>query len=185
MVRVDHIVYGVAGLPAAAARLEELGLPSVEGGRHPQLGTENRIVGLGDCYLELLAGPPVTALLDGEADRLLGWAVRTDDLAAQARRLSLDVVGMNRTTPDGRELRWRVAGAGMGGPMPFFIQWGTPWDPGGDARLAWLEVGCNGNRLREWVGGASLPVRCVGEGDTRHLVVAGITLPDGKEVVLR
>ena len=181
MVRVDHIVYGVADLSATAGRLADLGLPSVEGGRHPQFGTENRIVGLGDCYLELLAGPPVTALLEGEDDRLLGWMVRTDDIGADARRLGLDVLSMSRETPDGRELRWRLAGFGLGGPMPVFIQWDTPWSPGGEARPARLEVPCDAARLREWVGGASLPVRCVGDSGR---FAAELTTADGRVVTL-
>lgn len=181
MVRVDHIVYGVANLPEAADRLADLGLASIEGGRHPTFGTENRIVGLGDCYLELLAGPPVTAMLEGTDERLLGWMVRTDDIGTEARRLGLDVVPMSRVTPEGRELRWKLAGFGMGGPLPVFIHWDTPWDPGGDARLVWLEVPIDGTKLREWVGGASLPVRCTGQG----AFAAGITTAEGHEVVLR
>ncbi|MDQ3758081.1 MAG: VOC family protein, partial [Actinomycetota bacterium] len=180
MVRVDHIVYGVSDLVAAADRLAEAGLPSVAGGRHPQWGTENRIIGLGDCYLELLAGPPVTALLDGAGDRLLGWMVRTDDIEGDAARLGLDVLPMTRETPEGAELRWRLAGFGLGRPMPVFIQWDTPWDPGGTARLARLDVPCGAVRLREWVGGTSLPVRCVGD-DGRF--AAEITIADGNTPV--
>jgi hypothetical protein len=182
MVRVDHVVYGVANLPETADRLADLGLPSVEGGRHPTFGTENHIVGLGDCYLELLAGPPVTAMLEGTDERLLGWMVRTDDIGADARRLGLDVLPMSRMTPDGRELRWKLAGFGMGGPLPVFIHWDTPWEPGGDARLTWLEVPADGPRLREWVGGASLPVRCIGDAGA---FAAGITTAEGREIVLR
>ncbi|HEX2039757.1 MAG TPA: VOC family protein [Acidimicrobiales bacterium] len=181
MVRVDHVVYGVLDLSAAGGRLADLGLPSVEGGRHPQFGTENRIAGLGDCYLELLAGPPIAALLAGEDDRLLGWMVRTDDIVADARRIGLDVLPMSRETPDGEELRWRLAGFGLGGPMPVFIQWDTLWTPGGDARLVRLEVPCDADRLREWVGGASLPVRCVGESGR---FAAEIATADGRSVRL-
>jgi hypothetical protein len=183
MVRVDHVVYGVADLAAAAGRLADLGLPSVEGGRHPQWGTENRIVGLGDCYLELLAGPPVTALLEGEDDRILGWMVRTEDIGADARRLGLEVLPMSRERPDGTELRWRLAGFGLGGPMPVFIQWDTPWEPGGDGRLTRLDVPCEAGRLREWVGGATLPaVRCIGDSGG---FAAEITTAVGRSLDLR
>lgn len=184
MPRVDHVVYGVRDLEAAAERLaRELGLPSAPGGEHPGFGTANRLVGLGDCYVELLAGVPVTALLGDGPDRLLGWMVRTDDIEADAARLGLDVVPMARTRPDGVDLSWRLAGWGMGGPLPVFIQWDTPWDPGGDARLEWLEVSVNPSQLREWVGDpGELPVRYTAGDPGLHAV--GIRLADGRDVTL-
>ncbi|MGZ8620620.1 MAG: VOC family protein, partial [Actinomycetota bacterium] len=56
MQRIDHVVYAVRDLEVAARRcLEEHGLVSIPGGRHPRWGTANRIVPLGQTYLELLA----------------------------------------------------------------------------------------------------------------------------------
>jgi hypothetical protein len=53
---VDHIVYAVDDLEAAAERLRrEFGFASVVGGRHPGWGTANRIVPLGREYVELVA----------------------------------------------------------------------------------------------------------------------------------
>ena len=182
--RVDHVVYGVSDLDDAGERLaRELGLASVPGGVHPGLGTANRLVGLGDSYMELLAGPPVDALLARGPDRLLGWMVRTDDIEAEAIRLGLDVLAMSRKRPDGVELRWRLAGWGLSGPLPVFIQWDTPWAPGGEARLAWVEVGVHPATLTDWVGGAELPVRYAEGEPGVHAV--GVRLPDGREVVVR
>ncbi len=184
MPRVDHVIYGVHDLDAAAERLAlTFELASELGGEHPQMGTANRLVGLGESYLELLAGPPVSALLDGGHDRLLGWMVRTDDIEADAERLGLDVTPMTRTRPDGVELSWRLAGWGVRGPLPIFIQWDTPWEPGGDARLEWLEVSVNPTQLHEWVGSDELPVRFTAGDPGLHAV--GIRLPDGREAVLR
>lgn len=184
MPRVDHVIYGVSDLDTAAERLAEaFGLESVEGGVHPHFGTRNRLVGLGDTYIELLAGPPVTGLLRDGPDRLLGWVVRTDDIDADAERLGLDIVGMTRVRPDGTELAWRLAGWGMGGPLPVFIQWETPWEPGGDARLEWVEVSVSPLHLREWVGHDDLPVRYTAGEAGVHAV--GIRLLDGREVVVR
>lgn len=184
MLRVDHVVYGVRDLEAAAERLRrDFGLSSVAGGSHPGFGTSNRLVGLGDSYVELLAGPPVDAVLGDGADRLLGWMLRTDDVDAEGERLGLDVIAMSRDRPDGVELRWRLAGWGLGGPLPVFIQWDTPWEPGGEARLAWVEVAVNPTSLADWVAGADLPVRYA-EGDPGVHAV-GIRSPDGREVVLR
>lgn len=176
MLRVDHVVYGMHDLDG------DFILPSEPGGSHPGLGTSNRIVGLGDAYIELLAGPVVDALLGDGPDRWLGWMVRTDDVEAEAARLGLEVVAMSRTRPDGVELRWRLAGWGLGGPLPVFIQWDTPWEPGGEARLAWIEVGVSPSALSEWVEGADLPVRYA-EGDAGVHAVA-IRHPDGRPVVL-
>src|SRR5215207_3455773 len=54
--RIDHVIYGTTDLDAATARIErEVGLEVVAGGRHEGQGTHNRIVPLGNAYLELLA----------------------------------------------------------------------------------------------------------------------------------
>ena len=51
----DHVILAVDDLDAAAGALEEReGLASVAGGRHPGWGTSNRIVPLGESYLELV-----------------------------------------------------------------------------------------------------------------------------------
>ena len=53
---LDHVLFAVADLAAAATEFESrYGLASVQGGRHDGWGTANRIVPLGDAYLELLA----------------------------------------------------------------------------------------------------------------------------------
>ena len=97
MLAIDHVVLPVTDLALAAAELEaRYGLASIEGGRHPAWGTANRIVPLGDCYLELVAvidaataahtsfGTWVAKATPGEP---LGWAVRTDAIEAVGRRL--------------------------------------------------------------------------------------------------
>ncbi|HEX9969908.1 MAG TPA: VOC family protein, partial [Acidimicrobiales bacterium] len=93
MPRVDHVVYGVRDLDVAAARLaDDFGLHAEAGGEHPGFGTANRLVGLGEAYLELLAGPPVEAVLGDGPDRLLGWMVVSDDIEADAARLGIEVL---------------------------------------------------------------------------------------------
>ena len=52
---LDHVLIAVADVAAAARELEARhGLTSIKGGRHPGYGTANRIVPLGDSYLELV-----------------------------------------------------------------------------------------------------------------------------------
>src|SRR4051795_3390277 len=100
---IDHVVIPMGDLASAASVLEsKYGLMSVEGGRHPGWGTANRIVPLGDAYLELVAVAAAAAaaarafgawvaagLASGGGP--LGWAVRTDRIDDVARRLGLTV----------------------------------------------------------------------------------------------
>lgn len=178
---IDHVVLGVAEPDAAAeSLLESHGLVSLPGGRHPAWGTANRIVPVGSAYLELVAvaEPDVAAasqfgawVADMAAGRCgWGWAVRTDDIEVTAARLGLEVVAGSRVTPDGTELRWRLAGvetAASERALPFFIEWdeGTPL-PGttdarhrvGDVRLVGLTVEGDVDRLERWLGPTDLPV---------------------------
>ena len=54
MLELSQVIYGVRDLDAATQRLHALGLNVLDGGRHPGLGTANRIIPLGSAYLELL-----------------------------------------------------------------------------------------------------------------------------------
>jgi hypothetical protein len=56
VIQIDHVVYAVRDLDAAAERFRRAyGLGSVAGGRHAGWGTGNRIVPLGDQYVELIS----------------------------------------------------------------------------------------------------------------------------------
>lgn len=189
--RIDHVLYAVTDLGVAASRFEDdLGLESVPGGKHPAWGTANQIVPLGPDYVELVgvADPAVAAasefgrLVLDAGDRLVGWAVATEDLGALATRLGLDMQRGSRTRTDGVRLAWRLAGLGealrSGGALPFFIQWDGPAElhPGGDASappgISWVEVGGDEAELRAWLGEAELPVRFASEG--QGLTAVGI-----------
>src|SRR5262245_52929933 len=165
MLRIDHVVLAVGDLDAAAERLlRDHGLASVPGGRHERWGTANRIVPLGETYLELIAvvdadlargsafGAAVArAATDG--DRWVTWAVRDDRLDATAERLGLSIETGERVRPDGTILRWRNAGIDeptRSPELPFFIAWDvaetdlpgrTPVEhPSGPAAIARLEL---------------------------------------------
>lgn len=205
--RIDHVVYGVRELEAAASRMKaDFGLESIPGGRHPGWGTGNRIVPLGSSYIELLAAVDeaeaerselgrslLAAVADG--DRFLGWCVSTDDLDAVAARLDLPVVAGTRELPDGTVLRWRSTGLdrALAEPsLPFFITWDIPEElhpgrakadhVGSPQGIAWLEVGGDALRLNEWLEGFELPVRVVG-GPPGVLAVGIAAEPD--EIVVR
>jgi len=179
-------VYATGDLDQAAVRFrEELGLDSTVGGRHERWGTSNRIVPLGDQYLELVAAvDEATARANGFGRDGLelaasggGWltiAAATDDIEPVASQLGLDVGTGSRTRPDGEVVQWRMAG--LEDPrrepwMPFFLTWDIPPElHPGRARaghgvraggIAWVEVGGDAERLREWLGGEELPIRVI------------------------
>jgi len=140
LIELDHVLIAVDDLDAAAREVEQRhGLASVEGGRHQGLGTANRIVPLGETYLELVAVVDdaeasgfATWVAAGRCPRLLGWCMRTDDLDEVAERLGLTVTDGSRARPDGTLLTWRMAGLERSADeplLPFFIEWGqgTPY----------------------------------------------------------
>jgi Glyoxalase-like domain len=182
------VLVAVTDLAAAAQEIEARhGLSSVQGGRHAGWGTANRIVPLGETYLELIAvvdpaeaadsafGSWVAAGATPEG-RPLGWVVRTDDLNGVAERLGLEIVAKSRKDASGRTLSWRVAGieeAAAEPSLPFFVEWGdgTPHPgrapvthPAGTTQIASLELDGDGQRLADWLGSHRLPVT-VREGE--------------------
>ena len=122
MLAIDHVIVPVHDLDVAASEFEaKHGLTSVEGGRHPAWGTANRIIPLGDTYLELVAvedhetagrsafGQWIASAIPG---RPLGWAVRTDAIDTVGRRLDLPVAagfsgGTGRSDPQLAQRRSR------------------------------------------------------------------------------
>ena len=54
MLALSQVIYGVQNLDVATRQIESRGFTVVDGGRHPGLGTANRIVPLGDAYFEIL-----------------------------------------------------------------------------------------------------------------------------------
>jgi catechol 2,3-dioxygenase-like lactoylglutathione lyase family enzyme len=206
VLRLDHVVYAVPDLDEAAIRFREsFGLDSTEGGRHERWGTANRIVPLGDQYLELVTAVDAPMAAETEFGRGVleraaaggGWftiAAVADDLDAVASRLGIEVDSGSRTRPDGKTVRWRMAG--LEDPrreswMPFFLAWDGPQDlHPGRARaghgvraqgIAWVEAGGDAGRLREWLGADELPVRVIeGEPGIRRVALA---TPDGELVI--
>lgn len=200
------MLYATRGLDEAAERFRrDFGLDSSAGGRHPGWGTANRIVPLGDDYLELIAVVDrATAEATGfgrsivegarAGDAWVTMAVSTDGLDDAAARLGLEVVAGRRERPDGSEIRWRSGG--LEEPrrepwMPFFLQWDVPAElhPGRTRAghgirvvgIAHVDVGGDEARLREWLGGEELPIRVV-EGPPGIRSVS-IATADGELVI--
>lgn len=123
---LDHIAVSVADLDAGSAEVEAaLGVPLAGGGRHERMGTHNRLLGLGDVYLEVIAiapdmdAPPHPRWFDLDrfegAPRVTNWICRTDDLDAMVHRFPHAGRSIALTRGD---LRWRMA-VPADGRLPF------------------------------------------------------------------
>ena len=91
MLRLDHLAISCARLEDGVAAVETLfGLPMAGGGQHAAMSTHNRLLGLGDLYLEVIAvdpaAPPPGRARWFDLDRFSGpprltnWIVATDDM---------------------------------------------------------------------------------------------------------
>jgi len=167
---IDHLVIAVADPDDAVVQLHDrVGLAPGGGGRHEGLGTFNRLVWLGDAFLELIGvfdtalaseswiGVPTVRSLEAGGG-LATWAVASDAIEADVARLReagsdlADPTGGERLRPDGRIVRWRLAAPPTLAPQepPFLIEHDTSaaeWTPAerteraaGPARLDLLEL---------------------------------------------
>jgi hypothetical protein len=146
--RIDHVMICVADLAQAIEQYRKLGFNVYPGGVHPGKGTHNAIAFNAEDYVELLA---IHDRAEYEAAGRSTWAsgtltgfiaagggiryviIQSDDLAADVsamRARGVDVSdpaeGMRRT-PEGLDLRWKLALPGPANPLPLiFIQHLTP-----------------------------------------------------------
>jgi hypothetical protein len=165
---IDHLVIAVADPDEAAAQLElEPGLAATGGGRHHTLGTLNRLIWLGDSYVELIGvfdralagtswlGAPTLRTLD-IGGGLATWAITTDELdhdVAAFRAVGSDLgepIAGERRRSDGHIVRWRLSMPRQLGPgdPPFLIE----HDP---ASAEWTPTDrANRSAQRHPIGGA-------------------------------
>lgn len=145
---IDHLIVFSPDLEQGRDTIEErLGVRPQIGGRHPNLGTHNALLGLGpDCYLEVMAPDPAaerpldlarTPFGDALEPRLVTWVLRAENI--EARCAAADGVGLgpiesgHRDNPDGTRVRWQVTYPFVfpfGGVVPFLIAWGDTPHPG-------------------------------------------------------
>jgi len=136
---IDHVVIATADPDATAAALEsKLGLAATDGGRHDGLGTLNRLIWLGDSYLELVAvfdrdlagaswlGRPVLDALE-RGGGLVTWAIAVvglDDVMRWGPAGAwVGPIDGERQRPDGAVVRWRLARPEALSPTsPFLIE---------------------------------------------------------------
>lgn len=164
---IDHLVLACATLESGIAWAERtLGVRPAVGGRHPQWGTHNALLSLGEgCYLELLAPDPAApepragvgpfglgavcaAGAQHAGPRLTAWMVRVPPGGLEAACHAMRAAGVDcgairdgaRLRPDGSELRWRLTVPPeplLGCAAPWLIEWSGAEHP---SRAA--PVGC-------------------------------------------
>ena len=155
--RLDHLVFGTASLAGGAdAFARRTGVRLPPGGRHPLMGTHNRLTRVAEgSFVELIAidpeaAPPgrsrwfslddtTTAARLAEGPALLAWVVGVDDLdAALGAALDAGVEAGRAVMQRRGELSWRISvrddGALVeGGAFPALIEW--PDGAGAAARM--------------------------------------------------
>jgi Glyoxalase-like domain len=124
---IDHVLNACADPDTAAVELEAaLGLRASPGGRHEAHGTVNRLVWLGDSFIELMGvvdpavaakswwGRHALAVLE-RGGGYMGVVLASDDLATDAAVLRArgsalgELESGSRTRPDERVVRWQSA----------------------------------------------------------------------------
>lgn len=139
----DHIAISALSLDEGVAAVEAaLGLPLAGGGEHPHMATHNRLLGLGDLYLEVIAANPAAPRpawprwfdLDNFAGppRLTNWVARSENLSED---LAACPPGTGTPVDLQRgDYRWCMAVPAdgklpFGGAFPALIQWHGPLHP--------------------------------------------------------
>ncbi len=201
--RLDHLAVAAGSLAEGVAAVEAaLGMPLAGGGQHLTMGTHNRLLGLGDEYLEVIAvdpslpapGRPRWFDLDRfqGPPRLTNWIVACDDLAAA---LADAPSGAGVPTDFARgDLRWQMAVPVDGrlphdGAFPALIEWqGTAHPtkvlPDSGARLIRLEIAHpDAPALRAALAGRLVDPRVVITDGTAKAMRAEILTPHGTRVL--
>lgn len=135
---IDHIIIGVRDLDRAAAQFsQKLGLQASGGGIHPTGGTANRVIVIGDTYLELIAVHVPAEAQQGMVERLakgegyLNVVLASDNIEAEGASMRKRGVSIIGPTPgelrsaDGRSRGWSridVEQPVLAQRYPFLIQ---------------------------------------------------------------
>jgi hypothetical protein len=142
---LDHIILGCSNLDGGIDFVERrTGIRAAIGGSHPNRGTRNALLSLGDRhYLEIMAPDPgaknvqpwampqLNHLRELAAPRLVTWAVHPENIEETAKRLrdaGISTHGPSpgsRVRPDGRVLNWKTLNLDDDhhGVLPFMIEW--------------------------------------------------------------
>lgn len=159
MLAFDHIAISANTLAEGVEAVEAaLGVALAGGGEHPHMATHNRLLGLGDLYLEVIATNPAAPAptwprwfdLDNFSGvpRLTNWVARSENLGADLHSAP-DGTGIPVNLQRG-DYRWTMAVPADGklpfdGCFPALIQWHGPLHPAAalpesGVRLRLLEI---------------------------------------------
>ena len=135
---IDHIIIGVHSLEKAATQFsQKLGLAVSGGGIHPTGGTANRIIVIGDTYLELIAIHNPAEAQESTLKRLaihegyLNFVLASNDIVAESAAITNRGIQILGPTPgllraaDGRTRGWsrtNIERLDMVQRYPFIIQ---------------------------------------------------------------
>ena len=159
MLRFDHLAVSALDLADGVAAVESaLGVALAGGGQHPHMATHNRLLGLGDLYLEVIAADPAQLRPDWPrwfdldhfqgSPRLTYWVACCDSIS-EAMTASPDGVGIPVALQRG-DYRWQMAVPADGklpfeGCFPALIEWAGTLHPAqalpeSGVRLQLLEI---------------------------------------------
>jgi len=191
---IDHILIACPDPDEAAAAVEAaLGLQATGAGRHTAMGTFNRLVWLGDSFIELIGvearklaeaswiGRPVLRAADNGGGFAM-WAAATSDIRAEAGRLRAggsdlgEPISGERVRPDGRVVHWTLAETPEMGPLepPFLIEHdlsAAEWSSAERAERA-MQTHPIGGPVRFQI--LELPAANVAQATRRYLRTVGI-----------
>jgi hypothetical protein len=139
--RIDHVIAGALDFRALEAAFVRLGFHVSGGGIHPWGGTRNRVIVLGDGYLELLGiadrakvSHALTTRLEETSAGWVGFALQSATIESEVaamRERGVDVYGPTAgqlVAPSGAARGWHTATVGgedrwaTAEPVPFLIQ---------------------------------------------------------------
>ncbi len=143
MLVFDHLAVTAVTLEEGVAVVEAaLGVALSGGGQHPHMATHNRLLGLGDLYLEVIAVDPAAPRpawprwFDMDRftgpPRLTNWVAACEDIEAE---LALSPAGTGEPVALQRgDYRWQMAIPADGrlpfdGCFPALIEWEGPLHP--------------------------------------------------------
>lgn len=203
MLRLDHLAVVAGDLAEGVAAVEAaLGVTLSPGGQHPHMATHNRLLGLGDAYLEVIAPdpgvprPPHPRWFRMDAfsgpPRLTNWICASDDLDAT---LAAAPAGSGTPVALSRgDFAWRMA-IPADGCLPFddafpaLLQWQGPAHPAArlpDAgvRLVRLTIAHpEALALRHWLAQHLPDPRVVVEAGPAKAMQATFSTPQGMRML--
>jgi hypothetical protein len=160
MLMLDHLTIIAPSLALGVAHVfQQLGIEMSSGGKHPEMGTHNRLLRLGDnVFIEVIAIDPEASPLSRvrwfgldaadaiektwtSGNRLNGWVARTHDLAALLKQHG-KLLGRSTLVSRG-SLSWHISvtddgSLPSGGVSPAVIDWG----PSGCPASRMPDLGC-------------------------------------------